>query len=205
VSINEKEKKMLKLNDFIDGVAENKVGNFSVKDGSEKKYKACINGKTTRLGRIYYAMRTRCYNEKSGNYPYYGGKGIIICNEWHDFETFARWAYSHGYNDTLTIDRIDSNKNYCPENCRWIPFSENDSRAHKGQIINQDQRESIRKKLQGKNNPKARKIKCLETGIVFDSIADASRISGIGVSCLVRVAKGKRNLAKGTHWVYVEA
>ena len=54
----------------------------------------------------------------------YGAKGIRVCEEWHSFEKFAEWALSHGYNDTLTIERIDYSKDYCPENCKWIPKQE---------------------------------------------------------------------------------
>jgi hypothetical protein len=66
-------------------------------------------------------MLKRCYNEKASNYERYGGRGIKMCNKWHnDFLAFQKWALSHGYNDGLSIDRINPNDNYCPENCRWV-------------------------------------------------------------------------------------
>jgi AraC-like DNA-binding protein len=84
------------------------------------------NIKNKRLKRIYLAMIERCYKTKDKAYKFYGGKGIIICKEWLDYpEKFEAWARNNGYKDNLTIDRIDGNKNYCPENCRWITNVEN--------------------------------------------------------------------------------
>lgn len=83
-----------------------------------------------RLRSIFSGMKDRCYNPKNNSYKYYGGKGIEICSEWLvDKESFFSWALSHGYEVGLTIDRIDPNKNYCPENCRWLSMQENSKRA----------------------------------------------------------------------------
>lgn len=73
-----------------------------------------------RLRSIYNGMRLRCYNENSINYKYYGGKGVTICDEWLlSFENFFDWAINNGYNENLTIDRTDSEKEYSPDNCKW--------------------------------------------------------------------------------------
>jgi len=85
----------------------------------------------TRLYSIWCGMRQRCNNPNRDSYSLYGGKGVKVCEEWNNYSAFKEWAMSHGYADDLSIDRIDPNKDYCPENCRWLTRSENTARANK--------------------------------------------------------------------------
>lgn len=86
-----------------------------------------------RILRIYSRMKRRCYNPKDSNFRHYGLRGVKVCNSWMQEdgkEQFYRWALSHGYNDDLTIDRINPEGDYSPRNCRWITRSENSKRAY---------------------------------------------------------------------------
>lgn len=80
---------------------------------------------------IWSGMKSRCENESFPAYKYYGARGIKICDEWQDPETFIKWAYEHGYKKGLSIDRIDSDKGYEPSNCRILTVRENSILATK--------------------------------------------------------------------------
>lgn len=85
-----------------------------------------IHGKTNeRIHRIWANMKTRCTNANIKAYKDYGGRGITVCDEWlNSFESFYKWSIENGYSDNLTLDRIDADGNYCPENCRWATMKE---------------------------------------------------------------------------------
>lgn len=86
--------------------------------------------KHTRLYGIWCGMRDRCNNEKNPAYKRYGGKGITVCKEWNEFISFYKWSMSNGYNESLSIDRINVNGNYEPSNCRWAtPKEQSDNKS----------------------------------------------------------------------------
>jgi hypothetical protein len=74
---------------------------------------------------VWSSMLTRCTNAKREDYQWYGARGIGVCKEWSDFETFRKWAEENGYQKGLQLDRRDNNGNYCPANCRWVTPSVN--------------------------------------------------------------------------------
>lgn len=95
--------------------------------GRAKICKHITNGiKDRRINRIFNGMVHRCYNEKDSAFKQYGAKGISICDEWlNNPKSFEEWSISNGYSSNLTIDRVNCNGNYCPENCRWVTHEDN--------------------------------------------------------------------------------
>lgn len=126
----------------------------------------------TKLWKEWNAMLWRCNPKNKRHHVWYSDKGITVCEEWHSYLSFKEWALNNGYKDGLTIDRIDSNMNYCPQNCQWITLAENISKASVRAVVAIDllnnktqffqsvkdtaqyfecSEETIRKKLKGKS------------------------------------------------------
>lgn len=86
--------------------------------------------RNTRIYTIWKGIKQRCFYEKCPSYKNYGGRGITMCDEWkNDVKCFYDWAIANGYNENLSIDRIDNDGNYEPTNCRWITKAENSRKA----------------------------------------------------------------------------
>lgn len=88
--------------------------------------------KNKRLSNIFRGIIGRCYDKNDKSYRWYGGQGVKVYKQWLESPSkFEEWAMNNGYADDLTIDRINSDQDYCPENCRWVPLKENSRRAGK--------------------------------------------------------------------------
>lgn len=90
----------------------------------------------SKLYAVWCSMKGRCYNHNDEYYNSYGGRGIKVCDEWlHDFQAFYDWSMEHGYNDTLTIDRINTNGNYERNNCRWVTNKEQQNNKWNNRLL----------------------------------------------------------------------
>ena len=89
----------------------------------------------TRLYKIWKSMRGRCYLKSNTSYDRYGARGIKVCPEWQDYQTFKDWAVNNGYDDSLTIDRINCNGDYTPSNCRWVTYKEQANNTRRNRIL----------------------------------------------------------------------
>ena len=93
--------------------------------GSNKHIKP-TKWENQRIKSIFHGIKQRCYNPKEESFRWYGAKGIKVCDEWLDNpKSFETWSLQNGYEDSLTIDRIDEDKDYSPNNCCWITPEEN--------------------------------------------------------------------------------
>lgn len=102
------------------------------------KHGGTPRGKRERLYRIWHHMKERCLVVNTKEYKHYGARGITVCREWMDYETFRTWALGNGYKDDLTIERKDVDGNYCPENCTWIPRAEQPKNRRKCLVTAKD-------------------------------------------------------------------
>lgn len=143
-------------------------------------------GNRTQLYRCWSNIKTRCYNEKVRSYADYGAKGIKMCDELeNDFVAFYRWAIENGFKDGLTINRIDSKKDYCAENCEWVTLEENSRQCRK--IVH----------CWGKD---------LQTNMYyeFDNIREFSRNHNLSFSAIDQVLHKHNKTLKGWIFGYID-
>lgn len=89
----------------------------------------------TKLYHRWESMKLRCSSHATERWPRYGGRGIRVCDEWQAFSPFAEWAFANGYSPELSLDRIDNDGHYEPNNCRWVGRSEQQRNRHNNRLI----------------------------------------------------------------------
>lgn len=104
------------------------------------------NGKKTSLYRSWQGMKQRCLNQNHPKYHRYGGRGVKVCDEWLDIRGFSNWAFQNGWKNGMSIDRVDNDGDYCPENCRWVSVSENSKKKSTSKLTF-DQAQEIRNRI----------------------------------------------------------
>ena len=186
-----------------------------------------------RLYGVWAGMMQRCFYKNHASYSRYGGRGITVCEEWKDYANFRKWAYANGYDENhgvkeCTLDRIDNDGNYCPENCRWVDRKTQNTNRSVNHIIEYQGKtltvsevaelvgvkpHTLLKRLKsGKTVDEAtikgwfiarnyKPVRCQETGEVFESVESAAAHIGVSPSAISR-ALSKRAASGGFHWSY---
>ncbi len=143
--------------------------------------------KDKRLACIWKGMRQRCFNEKFPNYKDYGGRGITVCDEWNDFNVFKDWAYANGYTDGLTIERVDNNNGYSPDNCRWADMK----------TQNNNKRNNTRLTLHGKT--KTLSMWCDEYGMKYSVVYQRVHTYGWDLETALKTPLMRRHFFVAQH------
>ena len=137
----------------------------------------------TKLYYVWQQMLQRCFNETSHSYKNYGKRGITVCDEWHEFLPFKEWSLANGYQEGLTIDRIDNDGGYAVANCQWIPLAINSAKRNYGKQVNQYDVDG-------------------SFVATYSSQTEASRVTGIDSTNISGVCKGNRKTAGGFTWQF---
>ncbi len=165
--------------DYHNGIRQKTCGCINWIDAAAKantKHGECRNGKNSRLYNIWRGMKKRCYEKKNDSYRWYGGRGIIVCDDWiNNFSTFKKWALLNGYKNNLQLDRIDNDGPYSPDNCQFIPLIEN-----------------VRKQTNIKlNMKKAEEIRFLYKGGIGLTQEDLAKYYGVGDGAIHKIVTNK--------------
>ena len=112
-------------------------GCLSSENAQQRAMEHITHGQSkTRLYRIWVNMRSRCNKPSHPDYPRYGARGIKVCEEWdNSFQPFYNWSMSNGYRENLSIDRIDNESNYSPDNCRWVDTNVQNNNTRRNHYI----------------------------------------------------------------------
>lgn len=185
-----------------------------------------------KLYQVWYGMVDRCKNPKHKFYHRYGGRGIYVCDQWKEYEPFARWALKSGYKEGLSIDRIDNDGNYEPSNCRWVTMKKqhNNTSQCKFYTINGVRKSvsewaeeygichglvlhrlarglSIKDALtmESKFRGKGVPIRCIDTGETFRSAKSAADKYGVTTGAIAKAARlGKKSCGMKWEQIYDE-
>lgn len=184
----------------------------------------------TRIYSIWNRMKQRCTNPNNSAYKNYGGRGITICQEWiDDFLNFYNWAIANGYRDDLSIDRINNNKGYYPENCKWATKKQQARNRRNNHLITYNGEThcisewaeifNINEKLlaerlrtgykfetaiKNKNIKKIHKIRCIETNTIYESAKEIEQKFKISRNSIYFNCRKVAKSAGGYHWEYVD-
>lgn len=153
------------------------------------------------------AMHQRCTDASHPTFYRYGGRGITVCEEWADKWAFVDWAEQAGFAPGLELDRIDNDKGYSPENCRWVTKSENIRNRVPTKRRSQTSRENLRKanpEITRKRTVETQSVpvRCVETRVVFPSIRVAAEHIKATPALIGHVLAGRNKSARGLHWEY---
>lgn len=154
---------------------------------------------SSKIYSVYRDMKRRCNSKNHHAYKYYGGRGITVCKSWNnDFSAFYKWALINGYEEGLTIDRIDNDEGYSPENCRWVTMTIQCNNRRKP------------KNIELSKNPNAKPVNMysLDDNLVktYGSIKEAcidNNIKGTG-NCISACCRGKQKTAYNYKWQYAD-